>query len=77
MRPYRAVRGTRGEVREMVSQHGGFLLRARRDVARGVRGTQPQGTYAKAGAGQLPGFTGMSDPYEMPLDADVVIDTSV
>ena len=35
-----------------------------------------KGLYAKARAGQLPGFTGIDDPYEPPTDADLVIDTN-
>ena len=35
-----------------------------------------KGLYAKARAGTLPGFTGISDPYEVPEDADLVVDTS-
>jgi hypothetical protein len=33
--------------------------------------------YAKARAGLITGFTGVSDPYEEPRDADLVLDTSV
>jgi sulfate adenylyltransferase len=36
----------------------------------------PKGLYAKARAGAIEGFTGVSDPYEPPSDADVVIDTT-
>jgi len=32
--------------------------------------------YARARAGDLPEFTGVSSPYEVPQDADVVLDTS-
>ena len=32
----------------------------------------PKGLYAKALAGDLPHFTGVSDPYESPLSPDVV-----
>ena len=32
--------------------------------------------YAKALRGEIEHFTGVSDPYEEPLNADVVIDTS-
>jgi len=32
--------------------------------------------YAKARAGIIKEFTGISDPYEEPENADVVIDTS-
>jgi sulfate adenylyltransferase len=35
-----------------------------------------KGLYAKARAGEVPEFTGISSPYEPPDDADVVIDTS-
>jgi sulfate adenylyltransferase len=35
-----------------------------------------KGLYAKARAGLIEGFTGVSDPYEPPEDADVVLDTS-
>ena len=35
-----------------------------------------KGLYAKARAGQIPEFTGISSPYEAPTDADVVIDTT-
>ena len=36
-----------------------------------------KGLYAKARAGLIDHFTGVSDPYEQPDDADLVIDTSV
>jgi sulfate adenylyltransferase len=35
-----------------------------------------KGLYAKARAGEIKGFTGIDDPYEAPLDADLVIDTT-
>jgi bifunctional enzyme CysN/CysC len=33
----------------------------------------PKGLYAKARAGELPGFTGIDDPYEAPVSADLVL----
>jgi bifunctional enzyme CysN/CysC len=33
----------------------------------------PKGLYAKARAGELPGFTGIDDPYEPPEHADLVL----
>ena len=36
-----------------------------------------KGLYAKARAGEIKEFTGISDPYEPPARAEVVIDTSV
>ena len=35
-----------------------------------------KGLYAKARAGQLTGFTGIDDPYEVPDDAAVTLDTT-
>jgi sulfate adenylyltransferase len=35
-----------------------------------------KGLYAKARAGQITGMTGIDDPYEAPVDADLVIDAS-
>jgi sulfate adenylyltransferase len=35
-----------------------------------------KGLYAKARAGEIPEFTGISSPYEVPEDAAVHIDTT-
>ncbi|MFC1660108.1 adenylyl-sulfate kinase, partial [Gemmatimonadota bacterium] len=35
-----------------------------------------KGLYAKAREGIIPDFTGISDPYEIPEDPDLVIDTT-
>lgn len=36
-----------------------------------------KGMYAKALRGEIQQFTGVSDPYEEPLDADIIVDTSI
>jgi sulfate adenylyltransferase len=36
----------------------------------------PKGLYAKARDGKIQNMTGVDDPYEIPTDADLVIDTS-
>ena len=36
-----------------------------------------KGLYAKARAGEIAEFTGISSPYEVPADADLVIDASL
>jgi len=36
----------------------------------------PKGLYKKARAGELKGFTGIDDPYEPPLKAELVLDAS-
>jgi bifunctional enzyme CysN/CysC len=33
----------------------------------------PKGMYAKARAGEITGFTGIDDPYEIPVDPDLVL----
>jgi adenylylsulfate kinase len=37
----------------------------------------PKGLYKKARAGELKGFTGIDDPYEAPLNAELTLDASV
>jgi adenylylsulfate kinase len=37
----------------------------------------PKGLYAKARAGQIKNFTGISDPYEPPVKPDMVFDTGL
>lgn len=67
--PYRSVRD---EVREMVGRfvevycHCPIEILAERDV---------KGLYKKALAGEIPHFTGVSDPYEEPECADVIIES--
>ena len=34
-----------------------------------------KGLYEKALRGEIPNFTGVSDPYEEPLDPEVVVET--
>jgi sulfate adenylyltransferase len=36
----------------------------------------PKGLYAKARAGQISNMTGLDDPYEVPTDAELTVDTS-
>jgi sulfate adenylyltransferase len=35
-----------------------------------------KGLYAKARAGEIPDFTGISSPYDVPEDATVTVDTT-
>lgn len=35
----------------------------------------PKGLYKKARAGEIKGFTGIDDPYEEPVDAEIIIAT--
>ena len=71
--PYAA---TRARVREMVSETGDFLLIHVATPIEVCEARDRKGLYAKARAGLIDQFTGVSDPYEEPADADLVIDTS-
>jgi sulfate adenylyltransferase len=71
--PYDA---TRKDVRAMVEKTGGFVLVHVATPVEVCEERDRKGLYARARAGELPGFTGVSDPYEAPTDAEVVIDTS-
>ena len=35
----------------------------------------PKGLYKKALAGEITGFTGVDDPYEVPEDPEIMVDT--
>jgi adenylyl-sulfate kinase len=70
--PYEAARR---RARGLVKEHGAFVevyVRAsleecaRRDV---------KGLYGKALAGEIRGFTGVDDPYEVPSAPELVVDT--
>ncbi|GAA2421990.1 bifunctional sulfate adenylyltransferase/adenylylsulfate kinase [Actinomadura vinacea] len=71
--PYAA---TRAEVRRMVRAAGDFVLIHVATPLEECERRDRKGLYAKARAGLIPEFTGISDPYEEPDDADLVLDTS-
>ncbi len=71
--PYDAVRK---EVRRMIESVGGFILVHVATPLEVCEARDRKGLYAKARAGVIREFTGISDPYETPQDADVVIDTT-
>ncbi len=72
--PYAA---TRAAVRREVTAVGDFLLIHVATPLEVCEARDRKGLYAKARAGLIPEFTGISDPYEQPADADLVLDTSV
>jgi sulfate adenylyltransferase len=72
--PYASARAA---VRRMVSQAGDFLLVYVATPVEVCEARDRKGLYAKARAGLIDHFTGISDPYEEPTDADLTIDTSV
>jgi sulfate adenylyltransferase len=70
--PYEA---TRKAVREMIEPHGGFILVHIATSVDVCEQRDRKGLYAKARAGILKEFTGISDPYEEPKNSEVVINT--
>ena len=72
--PYDA---TRKDVRALVAAGGGFVLVHVATSLEVCETRDRKGLYAKARAGLLKEFTGISDPYEEPADADMVIDAGV
>ena len=67
----------RKEVREMVAPLGGFILVHVATPIEVCEERDRKGLYAKARAGIIKEFTGISDPYEEPQDAEILIDTTV
>ncbi len=71
--PYDALRK---EVRAVIQPLGGFILVHLATSLEICESRDRKGLYAKARAGLVKQFTGISDPYESPADAEVVIDTT-
>jgi len=67
---------TRAEVRELARHDGVPFVEVfvSAPVAH-LTERDPKGLYRKALAGELPGFTGVSDPYEEPAAPDAVVHT--
>ena len=67
---------TRKHVRQMIEPFGGFILVHVATPLETCEERDRKGLYAKARAGIVKEFTGISDPYEVPADAEVVINTA-
>lgn len=72
--PYTAMRRA---VREMIEPLGGFFETYICTSIEVCEGRDRKGLYAKARAGLVKEFTGISDPYEVPEHPEVMLDTSV
>jgi adenylyl-sulfate kinase len=67
--PYRAIRD---EIRERIPNFFEVFVDVPLDV---LIERDTKGLYKKALAGEIKGFTGIDDPYEAPLDPELVIHT--
>jgi len=71
--PYRL---TRRDVRAMIEAVGGFVEIHVATPIETCESRDRKGLYAKARAGLIPEFTGVSDPYEVPENPELAIDTT-
>lgn len=67
--PYRAIRD---EIREKIGNFVEVFVSAPLEVC---EGRDVKGLYKKARAGEIKEFTGISDPYEEPLNPEVVCES--
>jgi adenylyl-sulfate kinase len=68
--PYRAIRD---ENRELIGRFVEVYCECDIDT---LKGRDPKGLYEKALRGEISNFTGVSDPYEPPEKAEVVVNTA-
>ena len=62
--------------RALISQYGSYIEVFVSTPIEECEKRDVKGLYAKARAGVLKGFTGIDDPYEQPIDAELNIDTT-
>jgi sulfate adenylyltransferase len=74
--PIAPFAAAREHVRRLVSDVGDFFLIYVATPIEVCEARDRKGLYAKARAGLIGQFTGVSDVYEVPADAELVIDTS-
>ena len=66
---------SRNYVKDIISQHGEYILVHVSTSLEVCEQRDTKGLYKKAKEGIIKGLTGVDDPYEVPTDADLVIDT--
>jgi len=69
-------RSARSEVRARIAPLGGFYEIYVATPLAVCESRDPKGLYKKARRGEIKGFTGIDDPFEIPEDAEISIDTS-
>ena len=73
--PIAPYAGARRIVRDMISPVGGFIETWVSTPIEICEKRDRKGLYAMARAGKIKGFTGIDDPYEVPENPEIVIDT--
>ncbi len=74
--PIAPYQQTRRDVRAMIEAVGGFVEIHVSTPIETCESRDRKGLYAKARAGLIPEFTGVSDPYEVPEKPELAIDTT-
>ncbi|KAF2757434.1 putative sulfate adenylyltransferase [Pseudovirgaria hyperparasitica] len=72
--PIAPFEASRQDARESVEKYGSFFLVHVATSLEYSEKTDRRGVYAKARKGEIKGFTGVDDPYEVPTKADLVVD---
>jgi len=67
---------TREAVRNLIEEYGAFIEIHIATPLKICEGRDRKGMYAKARKGIIKNFTGISDPYEEPVDPEIKIDTT-
>lgn len=73
--PISPYKETRDANRELIGEFVEVYVHATLEEL--ARNRDPKGLYKKAMAGEIKGFTGVDDPYEVPEDPELVVDTMV
>lgn len=74
--PIAPYRETRRAVRELIEEHGAFIEIHVATPLEVCEARDRKGLYAKARKGMIPEFTGISDPYDVPANPELRLDTS-
>lgn len=72
--PIAPFENSRQQANETISQYGSFYLVHVATSLEYAEKTDKKGVYAKARRGEIHGFTGVDDPYEVPKTANLVVD---
>lgn len=75
--PIAPFEDSRKAARQTVEKYGSFYLVHVATPLEHAEKTDKRGIYAKARNGEIKGFTGVDDPYEVPEKADLTVDLSV
>lgn len=74
--PIAPFEGSRQQAREIVEKYGSFFLVHVATPLEYCEATDKRGIYKRARNGEIKGFTGVDDPYEAPIKADLTVDIS-